>query len=200
MDRKNLRFMWNRINKILNAVFCKEDSTIKERDDIFLTYKSIEMQYKNYDDCAADDKNFVDRPECAKICKNELKLFSLDDFRLYRVIVAMKELQKHFEIDIKQKRNNITEELMREEEERHPVEQVKNYVMKLNTITDRYFFLKPIEDRPDSRYDISKIDVRIEKYSGLVSNSYEINMIYFESQVMLNVMVGLVLMVLGFRL
>jgi len=188
LERKNLRFMWNRINKILNAVFCKEDNTIEERDDIFLTYKAIEQQYKNYDDCSADDKNFVDRPECARICKNELKLFTLDDFRLRRVIKAIEEFQKNFEIDNKQKKNNITELLMQEETEKHPEEDIKNYIMKLNKITDRYFFLKPIESRQDSRYDISKIDVRIEKYSGLVSNSYEINMLYFDSQGIVSVM------------
>ena len=199
MERKNLRFMWNRINKILNAVFCKEDKTIAERDDIFLTYKSIEKQYKNYDECSADDKNFVDRPECARICKNELKLFTLDDFRLRRVIKAIEEFQKNFEIDIKQKKNNITELLMQEETEKHPEEDIKNYIMKLNKITDRYFFLKPIESREDSRYDISKIDVRIEKYSGLVSNSYEINMLYFDSQGIVSVMMVFIFMIIGFR-
>jgi hypothetical protein len=198
MDRKNLRFIWNRINKIINAIFCKNNSTVKQRDDIFLTYKSIEQQYANYDDCAADDKNFVDKPECEELCKKELRLFSLDDFRLYRVILAMNQLQQNFEINVRSKKTQITDQMMKEEEEKHPNSEVKNYVTKLNTISDRYYFLKPNKN-PFSRYDISKLNIRIEKYSGLVSNSYEINMLYFNSQIIQAWLFGVIFMILYFR-
>ena len=177
LERKNLAFIWNRLNKIINAIKCKEN-TKNSKKLSFENYSEIELRYYSHESCLSEDQSFVDKEECNFLCKQELKFFSFDDFRLYRVKTAIEALQDTFEMHLKKSTMRVTDQLMKEEEEKHPKSEVRKYIDKLSCIKDRYYFLKQI---PEAKYDISKVEVIVEKYAGLISNSYEINMLYFAS-------------------
>ena len=182
LERKNLEFIWVRLNKIINAVMCKKNTQSSKKHQIE-TYRDIELRYYFHEDCLSEDQSFVDKEDCAKLCRRELKFFTLDDFRLYRVNMAIEALQETFELQLSKDKIRITDQLMQDEERKHPNSEVKLHVEKLSSIKDRYYFLK---QQADSKYDMTKAYVEIEKYSGLISNSYEINMLYFKSASLLN--------------
>jgi hypothetical protein len=189
LERKNLVFIWNRLNKIINAIKCKKDTTNSKVKD-FESYSAIELRYFSHEECYKKDENFVENDECINLCKRELQLFSFDDYRLYRVKAAIEELHNTFDIHLSTDKLQLTDKLMQEEEERHPREEVRQYIDKINSIQDRYYFLTQV---PDSKYNLANSDVVISKYSGLISNSYEMNMLSLESQGILTVGVFFVL-------
>ena len=178
LERKNLAFIWNRLNKIINSIKCKTNTKISKKD-VFKSKNQIDLEYYMHEECLSEDQSFVDNIDCANLCREELTLFTLDDFRLYRVNFAIKALQEMFELQISKKNIDITKKLMESEEQKHPNAEVKNHIEKKDTMTDKYFFLK---QKIDSRYNIKDIEINIEKYSGLISNSYELNISYLNSQ------------------
>ena len=155
LERKNLAFIWNRLNKIINSIKCKTNTKISKRD-VFKSKNQIDLEYYLHEECLSEDQSFVDNEDCTSLCRSELKFFSLEDFRLYRVNFAIEALQEMFELQISKRSINITKQLMENEEKRHPNSEVKNHIEKKNTMTDRYFFLKQMADTP---YNLSLIHI-----------------------------------------
>lgn len=190
LERKNLVFIWNRLNKIINAIKCKKDLTNSKVKD-FESYSAIELRYYSHEECYQKDENFIEKDECIELCKSELKFFSFDDYRLYRVKTAIEELQNTFEMRLSKDNLRLTDKLMEDEEERHPNSEVKSYIDKINSILDRYYFLRQV---PGTKFHLENSEVVISKYSGLISNSYEMNMIFFNRVSVVGAMVVNVLL------
>lgn len=116
LDRKNLIIVWNQINKIIHAIMCKERNQKKMHFD---TRAALDLKFYFYESCLEDDQAFTTNTDCADLCRDLLGSYSFSDLGLFRINMAIEELQKTFELRLGEDEKTISETLMFQEETRH---------------------------------------------------------------------------------
>lgn len=131
-ERQILNVMWNRINKIINAIKCK-GGVFNEM--VLETFQEVRDSYQVHEKCLKEDYLFVNDPVCSQLCKEKLRFFHFTDFRLYRIQFSLETLHQTF--NIKSKKDEALINLLSEEEIKHPNSEVKEHIKKIDLIRDR---------------------------------------------------------------
>lgn len=131
-NRITEKILWNRINKIINAIKCKGGI---QNELILETFTEVLDSYNQHDECLQEDYNFVNDPKCAQLCKEKLQFFNFTGYRLNRIKYALEALHQTF--NLKSKTDYGLVQILKAEDKKHPNEFVKQHIEKFNSIQDK---------------------------------------------------------------